>query len=72
MRDINQSGQKLLARCRNTNCSHIWTVAYLPMQIDDAARCGARATCPKCGDGQPFVHLPDNPNAIDIGLEVVA
>jgi len=46
----------LQAKCRKPECAHIWTVAYLPMGLADAATCAKRATCPKCADTKPLVN----------------
>ena len=41
------------ARCRA--CDHVWIVAYLPMQIEKAARLMQLAACPKCADKKPVI-----------------
>lgn len=33
------------ARCEK--CDHVWVVAYLPMPVEDVARLGMKAACPK-------------------------
>lgn len=35
------------AKCRG--CEHVWPVAYLPMEMEAAARQILAASCPQCG-----------------------
>ena len=43
------------ARCGDDECGHVWIVAYLPMQLDKAARLMHLAACPKCANESPLV-----------------
>ncbi len=43
------------ARCSDEACGHEWIVAYLPMQLDKAARLMMLAACPKCANERPKV-----------------
>lgn len=45
--------QTLDARC--TQCSHRWTVAHLPMQLDKVAALCQRAACARCGNTSPVL-----------------
>ena len=48
--------QPLNVRC--AACEHVWTVAYLPMELATAAMALKRATCPKCGETQRIYFAP--------------
>lgn len=43
-----ESRSKIDARCQT--CNHVWTVIYLPLQLDKVASALQRATCPECGE----------------------
>ncbi len=36
-------------------CSHVWVVAFLPMELDKVASLAARCACPKCSCTRVFV-----------------
>jgi len=40
-------------------CSHVWTVAWLPMAMDMVATCYSRACCPMCGSILNYVAPAD-------------
>lgn len=44
------------ARCGDNACGHTWIVAYLPMQLDKAARLMQLAACPKCANERPVLN----------------
>ncbi|NGO50461.1 hypothetical protein [Allomesorhizobium camelthorni] len=40
------SDKALWAKCKE--CSHVWAVAYLPMELEKVAKLALAARCPKC------------------------
>lgn len=51
----NREPSVITAQCADESCMHRWIVAYLPMQLDKAARLMKRAACPKCAHERPVL-----------------
>jgi len=47
--------EKQRANAACAECSHVWTVAWLPMPMEKVATCYRRACCPMCGSTKNFV-----------------
>jgi len=55
MADQPVKASAVMARCSDDICGHIWIVAYLPMELEKAARLMKLAACPKCANERPMV-----------------
>jgi len=48
-------------RGRCGECSHVWVVAHLPMDLRKVAALAGRAACPKCACTKVFVDTQPSP-----------
>ena len=53
-----ESKTPMRASCKT--CEHVWTFAWLPMELTAWAKLAKGLCCPYCGQGNKriFVHMP--------------
>lgn len=59
---MSEDRKPFCAKC--SKCSHCWPAAYLPMQIDAAAKLMKAARCPNCGNGPKGVLVAKQNNGL--------